>query len=293
MTTEIRNKIIPINSFIDEAFDASKTPSFKLILQLGLSGLEIVVVDKSTNKFIALETYSFQNSYNFESAAELLETLLKDSKLLDHTLRYQSVSCLIVNNLSTLVPEALYEADRKKMYLKFNASLEGDELVVTDEVKSLEAKNIFALPFSIKAKLDYQFKNITYHHFSSALIDSLVANNKNQTGKKLYAHIQATHFEIIVLDGKNLLFYNTFNHHSAEDFIYYLLFVCEQLQLNPEKIEFIFIGEIEKNASIYSLAQKYIRNIKFGERTESSDYSYQLQTLPKHFYFTLFNSFTA
>jgi hypothetical protein len=175
--------------------------------------------------------------------------------------------------------------------LKFNTSLEGDELILVDEIRSLDAKNIFALPFSIKVKLDPQFKNIAYHHSSTVIIDSLVAINKNQTGKKLYAHVQETHFEAIVMDGKNLLFYNTFNHHSPEDFIYYLLFVCEQLQLNPEKIELIFLGEIEKNSAIYAAAQKHIRTVKFGERTEAADYSYQLQTLPKHFYYTLFNSY--
>ncbi|MGZ4034946.1 MAG: DUF3822 family protein [Bacteroidia bacterium] len=291
MTTEIKNKIIPVNSYVDEAFDASRTSGFQLILQIGLSSLEIAVNDKSQNKYIALEKYNFQNSYNFDAVADLLEIIFKESKLLDH--KYQSVFCFIVNSLSTLVPNALYEDSRKKLYLKFNTSLEGDELVATDEIKNLDAQNIFAVPFSIKSKLDYQYKNITYHHSSSALINSLVAINKNQTGKKLYAHIQATHFETIVIDGKNLLFYNTFNHHTAEDFIYYLLFVCEQLQLNPEKIELIFLGEIERNSTIYAAAQKYIRNIKFGERTDGADYSYQLQTLPKHYYYTLFNNYIS
>ena len=291
MSTEIKNKIIPVNSYIDEAFDASKASSFHLILQIGLAGLEIAVNDRSKNKYIALEKYSFQNSYNFESVADLLEIIFKESKLTNH--KFQSVDCLIINNLATIVPEALYEEDRKRMYLKFNASLEGDELVVTDEIKSLNAKNVFALPFSIKAKLDSQFNNIKYHHSSSVLLNSLVTINKNQTGKKLYAHIRETHFETIVFDGKNLLFYNTFNHHSSEDFIYYLLFVCEQLQLNPEKIELIFLGEIEKNSAIYASAQKYVRNIKFGERNESGDYSYQLQTLPKHSYYTLFNNYNS
>jgi hypothetical protein len=291
MTTEIKNKIIPINSYIDEAFDASKSSSFQLILQIGLSGLEIAVNDKSKNKYIALEKYSFQNSYNFDAVADLLDIILKESKLLNH--KFQSISCLIINSLSTLVPNALFEEDRKKMYLKFNTSLEGDELVVVDEIKSLDAKNVFAVPFSVKSKLDYHFTNVNYHHSSSALIDSLVAINKNQTGKKIYAHLQASHFEAIVIDGKNLLFYNTFNHHSAEDFIYYLLFVCEQLQLNPEKIELIFLGEIEKSSAIYTAAQKYIRTIKFGERTDGADYSYQLQTLPKHFYYTLFNNYIS
>ena len=155
----------------------------------------------------------------------------------------------------------------------------------------MDAKNIFALHLSIKSKLDYQFQNISYHHASSALIDTLVLQNKNQTSRKLFVHVQQTHFEAIVIDGKNLLFYNTFNYHTAEDFVYYLLFVCEQLHLNPETIDVVLLGEIERNSTIYSLTQKYIRKLKFGERNDGAQYSYQLQALPTHYYFTLFNNY--
>lgn len=291
MTTEIKNKITQLHSFIDEAFDAKKTAAYQLLLQVGTSDILVGILDKQKNKYIALEKYAVSNVHNFDGVADLMDTLIKESKIINH--KFQSVSCSIVNNLSTLVPNALFEDDRKRMYLKFNASLEGDEFVMVDDIKSLDAKNVFAIPLSIKAKLDTLFNNISYHHVSSTLIDTLVANHKNQTGKKMYVHVQSTHFETVLIDGKNLTFYNTFNYQSPEDFIYYLLFVYEQLQLNPEKIDTIFIGEIEKSSSIYTFANKYIRTIKFGERADSSDFSYQLQTLPKHAYFTLFNSYLA
>jgi hypothetical protein len=291
MTTDIKNKITQINSFIDEAFDAKKIAAFQLILQIGLDSVLVAVNEKAKNKYIAFENYTFQNSYNFDVVCDLLDELIKNSKVIKH--KYASVACIVVNNLSTLVPNPLFEEDRKKMYLEFNALLEGDELVSVNDLKYLDAKNIFALPFSLKAKLDYLFNNINYYHASSGLIDSLLAQNKNQTNKKLFVHVQASHFEAVVIEGKNLLFYNTFNHHSAEDFIYYLLFVCEQLQLNPENIEVVLLGEIEKSSAIYNIIQKYIRHLKFGERNDGADYSYQLQTLPKHFYYTLFNSYIA
>ncbi|MDQ3046168.1 MAG: DUF3822 family protein, partial [Bacteroidota bacterium] len=124
---------------------------------------------------------------------------------------------------------------------------------------------------------------------STPLIESLLRQNKNQQAKKLIIHVQPSHFEILVIEGKKLLFYNTFNHHTSEDLLYYLLFVCEQLQINPEKISLTVLGELEKNTGLYLLLQKYIRNISLGERSDTADFSYQLQTLPKHSYFTLFN----
>jgi len=289
MITEIKNKINQSASFIDEAFNAEQTLNYQLVFQIGIDGLIATVNEKAKNKYIAFESYGFQNAYSFDVVIEFLDQIIKDSKLLNH--KYRSVVCLVVNNLSTLVPNPLFEEDRKKNYLKFNAAINGMELVGVDEIKSLDAKNVFAIPVDLKNKLDSLYSNISYHHFSSGLIDSLLAQNKHQAGKKLFVHVQSTHFEAIVIEDKKLLFYNTFNHHSPEDLIYYLLFVCEQLQLNPSTIETVLLGEIEKSSSIYAPIQKYIRNIKFGTRTDGADYSYQLQTFPKHFYFTLFNSY--
>ncbi|HET6226033.1 MAG TPA: DUF3822 family protein [Bacteroidia bacterium] len=287
MTNSTQHKFIRINSFVDEAFDTIRTRDFKLVLQVSTDGVLVTVNEKAHNKYIAFERFSFQHVYRFEDVCVLLEDLIKQSAVLKYP--YYTVDCLLVNNLSTLVPSAVYEEERKKTYLKFNTFLEGDELILTDHLKTLDAKNIFALPFCVKSKLDFAFSNIKYHHFSSVLIEALLAKYKNQAGQKIIVHIQPTHFQVVVMDGKQLLFYNMFNHHSTEDFIYYLLFVCEQLHLNPEKVDLRLLGEIEKNSAIHLITQKYIRNILFEERTDQADYSYQLQALPKHSYFTLFN----
>lgn len=289
MTAELKHKISLVNSFIDESFDIHQTMNFQLILQIGYDGLFVCVYDKEKNKYIAFEYYSFQQVGNFDLMVDLLDIAVKESKVIQH--KYSSVSCSIVNSLSTLVPAVLFEEDRKTVYLKFNATLEGNELVMVDTITNLEAKNVFALPFGLKAKLDSLFNKVHYHHFSSGLIENLLSQNRNQTKKKLYVHVQGSHFEALVIEGKKLLFYNTFNHHTPEDFIYYLLFVCEQLHLNPENIETLLLGEIEKSSAIYNLLQKYVRNVSFAERIDNSDYSYQLQTFPKHFYYTLFNNY--
>jgi hypothetical protein len=291
MVSEIKNKISQSNSLIDESFDVKKTSEYQLVLQIGTDGVLIAVNDKSKNKYIAFEKYTFQNIYSFTPISELLDILVKDSKLIPHT--YKWVNCLVVNNLSTIVPNPLFENENKEQYLNFNVAVNENDVVLSDDLKNLDAKNIFALPLSLKIKLDALYGKVSYHHFSSTLLDNLLFENKNQNEKKVYVHVQATHFEIVYIEGKKLFFYNTFNHHSAEDFIYYLLFSCEQLQLNPENIEIILLGEIEKNSALYAIAQKYIRNIRWGERKSNVDYSYQLQSLPKHYYFTLFSDFTV
>jgi hypothetical protein len=287
MLAEIKNKIVPVSILIDEAFDEKRASAYHLICQIGVDGIKLAVKETQRNKFIALTDYKLQEVYDFDTLIELIDVVAKENKLLQH--KYKAVSCLIVNNLSTIIPTPLFEDSKKEMYLKFNTALAGNEYIAVDNIKNLDAKNVFALPQDLKNKLSSLFSNSTYHHFSSVLIESILAQNKNQTTKKLFVHVQPSHFEAILVEGKKLLFYNSFNYQTNEDFIYYLLFVFEQLQLNPEMIEAVLLGEVEKNSEMVTIAQKYIRNVKFGERSESADYSYQLQTLPKHFYFTLFN----
>ena len=121
MTTDLKKKIKQLHSFKDEAFDEKKTASYQLLLQMGVNDIQVAIHDKQQNKYIALEKYVVSNTDNFEALTDLFDILSKESKLIDHV--FQSVICLIVSNLSTLVPSVLFEEDKKEIYLNFNASL--------------------------------------------------------------------------------------------------------------------------------------------------------------------------
>src|SRR2546421_440654 len=99
--------------------------------------------------------------------------------------------------------------------------------------------------------------------------------NKNNKSKKVFANFHSSYFEIVILEGRGLLFCNAFKYKTSEDIAYYILFVYEQLHLNPEEIELILSGEIEKTAKEHSLLYNYIRNIKFDTLHENFKYSYK------------------
>ena len=67
----------------------------------------------------------------------------------------------------------------------------------------------------------------------------------------------------MVLKNKKLEFFNSFNFKTKEDFIYYVLFTSEQLQLNPEEFVLTFLGGVEKESELYDIVFKYVRNIEF------------------------------
>jgi hypothetical protein len=45
--------------------------------------------------------------------------------------------------------------------------------------------------------------------------------------------------------------------------LYYILFVAEQFQLNPDDFLLILMGEIELESAIYKLIYQFVRNVSF------------------------------
>jgi len=64
-----------------------------------------------------------------------------------------------------------------------------------------------------------------------------------------------------VVQNQKLLLFNSFEYKTPEDFIYYILFTAEQLQLNPENFQLELLGTIQEEDAYYKIAFQYIRNV--------------------------------
>ena len=81
------------------------------------------------------------------------------------------------------------------------------------------------------------------------------------TVRQVVHHVSDSHFEIVVVQNQQLLLFNTFDYKTPEDFIYYILFAAEQLQLNPEHFQLELLGKISESDKLYNIAYQYIRNV--------------------------------
>ncbi len=272
----------------DETLDLKNTNNYILSILLSLDELFFCILDTTRNKYIALKSYQLQNIYNFQLLCEKLTQLLTQTNFLKNT--YKSVKIIFVNKKSTLIPLPLFEKDKKDTYLKFNHNIE-EESIIYDKLNNPEAYNIYALPKCIETKLKDTFSDYKINHHSSCLIESLLFQYKNQAPEeKMFVNVSNSYFDIIVIKNKELLLYNYFNYKTCEDFIYYILFVLEQLKLNPENIDLILLGNIEKRSDLYQILYKYIRNISFGKRNDIFKYSYVFDDLDSHSFYNLLNS---
>lgn len=258
-----------------------------LSIQLSLDGFSFCVYNKIQDKVGTFGIYEFDNLNGSPfKHLECVKELFVREKLLQ--LNYKSVFVIHFNNLVTQVPKPLFNKNNLSNYLKYTVKVLENDFIAYDELNNSAIINVY-IPFvNINNFLLDTYESFTYKHSSTVLIENLLNEYKNSEGSFCFVNVTGHNFEIVIIKNKKLELFNFFSFATKEDFIYYILFTAEQLNLNPEEFELILMGDIEKESELYDIVYQYIRNVKFYAPHNAAS---QLSEIPSHSYFTLLNQF--
>ncbi|PLW94779.1 MAG: hypothetical protein C0591_12105 [Marinilabiliales bacterium] len=283
------SRIKPHISFYDKSFLESNTGYYYLSLQLGKRSLSLTVFNPDNKKYVVFDSFAFNDIKLNESITPILDHILNERKWLGK--RFQKVFFLIDHQFSTLVPPPLFFEDKADTYIKFNHPVEEEQTTCFNKLNNAHIINVFSISKLINDQLGKLWPNIHLYHCSSAIIESLSINYKNKiSANNLFLNVRDEGFDLVYFKNKKLHFYNMFRYHTKEDFIYFVLSAMEELQLNPEEVELVISGNIDKSSILYEMIFRYIRTSRFIERNDSYGYSYLLDGLMGHKYYTLFNA---
>lgn len=261
-----------------------------LSIQLRLDGFSFCILNIDTKEVHAIENFSFTNKSNSpEKHLENVSKLFESEELLQQ--RYGSVNITHVNSLSTLVPKALFDPENLKQYIKYSSKIYKNDYIVFDPIENHDIINVYVPFVNINNFLLDKFGGFEYKHASTILVENLLNTYKFSERPHIFAHVLDTQLEIVVIANNKLLLYNSFTYETKEDFIYYILFIAEQLQLNPEKLELILSGFIKKESDKYKIAYTYIRNVSLLENRFQCSFDSAISEEIKRQHFTLLNQY--
>ncbi len=174
---------------------------------------------------------------------------------------YDEILVLHRNNLATFVPSPLFDEGSIGSYMQYNTKVFETDFFASDTLATYSMHTVYIPYVHVNNFFIDQFGTFDYKHTNSILVSKLLDASKNNDTKTMSVHFQQTHFEILVIQNQKLLLFNSFEYQSVEDFIYYILFTAEQLNLNPDNFPLQLIGAIDTHSPYYEIAYKYIRNV--------------------------------
>ena len=235
------------------------TSKRKLSIQFSLDGFSFCTTN-THNEVIEFSSYTFSKTKNSpELVLEKLQDIFKKEKSLQYD--FETVTVIHQNNLNTLVPNEYFKKDALKSYLKYSIKTIASDLITFDELDFMNSKNVYVPYVNINNFLFQNFGEFEYKHYSSVLLEKLFSIATNDIC--CYIHVSKSTFDIVIIKNSNLQFFNIFEYKTKEDFMYYVLFTLEQLDLSTEETLVSILGDMEEDSDLFRLMYTYIRNIDF------------------------------
>ncbi|HET7360472.1 MAG TPA: DUF3822 family protein [Salinimicrobium sp.] len=260
--------------------------NLKLSIQVDLNGLSFCGLNTNANKIVFFKDEHFRKKLNPEEVLQKIETIFKKENFLQKN--FDEVLVLFSNELYSIVPKTLFKEENASDYLKFNTKILENDFVAQDYLDR-EMVNVY-IPFANINNYFFDiFGEFEYRHCVSVLAQEFLELNKDQKeGTKVYLNNHTWGYDLVIIKNGKLLFANSFLCGTKEDFIYYILFTAEQLDLDPNKFELVLLGHIAQASEYYKMAYTYVKNISFLDTAFGFDYEAG-NTPPKGYnYYPLF-----
>jgi hypothetical protein len=273
------------NEIIDESFQHGMLGSSALLFTIDKHQFSYCVLDLTRNKIVVLKDYQFQPGGN---NAGFLATVLQEDELLSNLKPTKVIAAVHSENI-VLIPEPLFSKDHAREALELTNAPIKNEVVKHDLIKICDVHLVYSIPTDLLVEITSHYFDIIILNARTAFIENQLMLNKHIQEEIISINVRKHLFDIIITKGNELLFANTFGFFSGEDFIYYILFVMEQLELSPDITTVVLYGEIDKTNSAWIALNKYIRNCKLGERQDNLEFAYGFERIQPHQYHLLFS----
>lgn len=231
----------------------------RLSVQVSLNGLSFFIRDEESGTSLFEKQIDFEETLNPDGVLNEIESAYNQFEELQLPLK--EVTVIHQNTLFSLVPKALFKEDNLEEYLKFNSRLLATDYVAFDSPDAHEFVIVYVPLTNVNNYFFDTYGSFTFLHSSTVFIEKILSEERNDNSLKMFMKLYKNQMDVLVTSGKQIQLFNSFTHSTPEDFIYYILFIAEQLQLNPETFQLQLSGCISKDDSFYDIAYKYIRNV--------------------------------
>ncbi|SFN62374.1 Protein of unknown function [Paenimyroides ummariense] len=251
----------------------------KLYIQVSLQNFSYCVKNQVNNQVIQFKSFALDQ---YKTIEQQLDVFFDKEEALQTG--FSDVLVLHDNNLNTFVPTALFDETALGSYLQYNTKVFPTDYFDFDSLTQHQMENIYVPYVAFNNYFLDVFGSFNFQHINTGLVQHFLNKSANNNQVEFFVHVADTHFEVVLLQNKKLLLFNSYEYQTQEDFIYYLLFVFEQLQLDPQKQLVKIVGNCTKESNLYQITYKFIRNVEVADlKTIAQTLSVTNEQLQQHY----------
>ncbi|RXG16282.1 putative protein DUF3822 [Leeuwenhoekiella aestuarii] len=237
-------------------------------IQVSLDGFSFYIKDFVSDTLVDSQEHFFENSSTPQKSLERIQNVFSATPSLNKV--FKEVVVVYANELFAMVPKVLFNEQNLTDYLKFNTKILKTDFIVYDEIEELNLINVYVPYANINNFFFDHFGTFTYYHSQSILIKNILNQTRTKDSPEVFIQVSPQAIDLVCYQGQKLLLNNHFKYETPEDFVYYILFCFEQIQLNTETTKLWLNGTITEEDATYKLIYEYVRDIEFYSSESNS-----------------------
>lgn len=239
----------------------SKTTQRSLAILLSHDMLSYITktTDGETTSYSDVYDYSVDFTNLNKTEIEIEHELRSNLTLLQE---YDYVHICFLSTTVNVVPNQFAHKPFEELLSLSNYS--PVKLAIDCPLENVEASIIYNIHYPLKDILLSlpNLQNARLYHSGKFLVDYGMINSKND---EIYINLMHQKLEVCVLSNGEFIFYNLFETKTKEDFLFYILYTLNQLNISPNTVSLYAFGDILNSPDFYETLQKYVRHISFNE----------------------------
>ncbi len=216
----------------------------ELSILVSMYGLSFMIRNTHQKKFFE---YSISHANPLVLKEKLLKIIDERPVLNDN---YDQIKLIFHNRLNALIPQEFFKVDIAKEQLSQQIKLLPNDTVNYDFISSLDAYDVYVSYQDFNRLVATQTQNLIIKHSATDFFEK-IASLKNQIQDlpvfEVFLNIFPGDFQIAIFKNEKLQAFNHFEYENTDEFLYYLFFMLETLEVKPQQSRLYFFGIDEQN----------------------------------------------
>ena len=283
------SNIISNLKIVEDDFNLEHAESLELSILIGEQQLSFAVIDPAVYRLYWLESFQFESALKTEQLVQQLETIFSGHEILKNCF-WKTIKVGIINNKSTLLPEALFDENQIIKYFEINCAYQpATEYVLLYRHKNAEIVNLFATDKLLYELIKTQFssRKVEFIPLGSILIEGILHHTHSTVEPTIYINIGYELASFAIKNGNQLQYFNSFHIKDFKDLLYYILFIAEEFDYTQEQLTVVIWGNTGVETEYHIHLKDYINTVVLGNRANAVSASFKFSDIPKHQFFDL------
>lgn len=268
---------MPEINLVDKSLDQYNNQT-ALAMQIGQTGLSFCIYTPSDNTIRAIRHYKLTNALVLDDVLNFTRETFKKDNLLN--LRFEKVKVIYASRKSTLVPDEFFNPAILKKLLEFNQPIDELDEIHFNPIDYCITENVFAVPTYLAEIISNKFDKPFFYNQATPLLVLLNETAKSALKHTVIINLNQEFFDIAVMEDLQLKLCNNFLYVNSTDLLYFILYVCRQLEVDMESASFYLVGEhctkgeLTREISVYLKninSYKEFLNVTFSPATQNID----------------------